>query len=48
LTPRGLERVDYWSVSLGQDAIGALHTVKRMFAPENQRLRHSPSSNRLS
>jgi hypothetical protein len=28
LTPRGQEQIDYWSVSLGQDAIGTPETVK--------------------
>jgi hypothetical protein len=28
LTPRGPEQIDYWSVSLGQDAIGTPETVK--------------------
>ena len=28
LTARGPEQIDYWSVSLGQDAIGTPETVK--------------------
>ena len=28
LTPRGPEQIDYWSVSLGQEAIGTPETVK--------------------
>ena len=28
MTPRGPEQIDYWSVSLGQDAIGTPETVK--------------------
>ena len=28
LTPRGPGQIDYWSVSLGQDAIGTPETVK--------------------